>query len=218
MTMTRTERNLAARRRGELNRDGGSRRLSQAVDAQRRLNAQRGASTRTEVPQPRPSPNQSRADGHPGGHGSPATCACPRNLLLANESSLSTVPQDGRKRGRAWAAVDGSGTGSITAANMDFGHLGWRRRSGALVRIDLASTVVPRGCQRMSSITANPQVGSIVCAATSPRSGQCPVTLIRRSSPCSTRAARYRGRSGPRSWGPKGRCSERRRPMPAPGH
>jgi hypothetical protein len=51
-------------------------------------------------------------------------------------------------------------------ANMHFGHYRWRRGNRALVRIDLASTVVPRGCQRMPSITANPNAGSIVCAAT----------------------------------------------------
>jgi hypothetical protein len=39
--MTRTEQNWAARTRGEFNRDRGSRRLSQAVDARRRLNARR---------------------------------------------------------------------------------------------------------------------------------------------------------------------------------
>lgn len=39
--MTRTEHNRAARRRGELTRDRGSRRLSPAIDAQRRLNALR---------------------------------------------------------------------------------------------------------------------------------------------------------------------------------
>jgi hypothetical protein len=42
--MTRAELNAAARRRGELDR--GSRRISQAVDAQRRLNAWRADSTR----------------------------------------------------------------------------------------------------------------------------------------------------------------------------
>ena len=36
--MTRTEHNRAARRRGELTRDRGSRRLSSAIDTQRRLN------------------------------------------------------------------------------------------------------------------------------------------------------------------------------------
>lgn len=37
--MTRTEHNWAARRRGELTGDRGSRRLSPAIDTQRRLNA-----------------------------------------------------------------------------------------------------------------------------------------------------------------------------------
>ena len=37
--MTRTERDWAARRRGELARDHGSERVSAAIDAQRRLNA-----------------------------------------------------------------------------------------------------------------------------------------------------------------------------------
>jgi hypothetical protein len=45
--MTRTEHNRAARRRGELTRDRGSRRLSPAIDAQRRLNARRADGTRT---------------------------------------------------------------------------------------------------------------------------------------------------------------------------
>jgi len=39
--MTSTPRNKAARRRGEFNRDGVGRRLSPAIDARRRLNAQR---------------------------------------------------------------------------------------------------------------------------------------------------------------------------------
>jgi hypothetical protein len=47
--MTRTEQDLPARRRGEFNRDGESRRLSQAVDAQRRLNAHRADGARTKV-------------------------------------------------------------------------------------------------------------------------------------------------------------------------
>lgn len=47
--MTRTEQELAARRRGELNRDGGSRRLLQAVDAQRRLDARRADGARTKA-------------------------------------------------------------------------------------------------------------------------------------------------------------------------
>jgi len=45
--MTRTEHNSAARRRGELTRDRGSRRLSPAIDAQRRLNARRADGTPT---------------------------------------------------------------------------------------------------------------------------------------------------------------------------
>ena len=56
-------------------------------------------------------------------------------------------------------------------ANMSFKHPRWRRGSSALVRIDVASTRVPRGCQRMPSITANSQAGSIVCAATIARIG-----------------------------------------------
>lgn len=51
-------------------------------------------------------------------------------------------------------------------ANMYFGHYRWRPGSRALVRINVASTRVPRGCQRMPSITANPQAGSVVCTAT----------------------------------------------------
>jgi hypothetical protein len=57
-------------------------------------------------------------------------------------------------------------TSLYTFANMDFGHYRWQRGSRALVRIDLVSRVVPRGCQRMPSITANPTAGSVVCAAT----------------------------------------------------
>lgn len=45
--MTRTERNSAARRRGELTRDRGSRQLSPAIDARRRLNARRADGTPT---------------------------------------------------------------------------------------------------------------------------------------------------------------------------
>jgi hypothetical protein len=51
-------------------------------------------------------------------------------------------------------------------ANMLFAHYDWQPGSHALVRINVASTRVPRGCQRMPSITANPQAGSVVCAAT----------------------------------------------------
>lgn len=40
-TMTSTTRDEAARRRGELSHDGVGRRLSPAIDARRRLNAQR---------------------------------------------------------------------------------------------------------------------------------------------------------------------------------
>ena len=46
-SMTRTEHNLAARRRGELTRDRGSRRISPAIDAQRRLNARQADGTPT---------------------------------------------------------------------------------------------------------------------------------------------------------------------------
>jgi hypothetical protein len=56
-------------------------------------------------------------------------------------------------------------------ANMSFGHYEWRPGSRALVRINLVGTRVPRGCQRMPSITANPRAGSIVCAATLARVG-----------------------------------------------
>ena len=45
--MTRTEHNLAARKRGELSRDRGSRRISPTIDAQRRLNALQADGTRT---------------------------------------------------------------------------------------------------------------------------------------------------------------------------
>jgi hypothetical protein len=45
--MTRTEHNLAARRRGELTRDRGSRRITPAIDAKRRLNARQADGTRT---------------------------------------------------------------------------------------------------------------------------------------------------------------------------
>ena len=46
-TMTRTEHGQAARRRGELARDRGSRRVSAAIDAQRRFNAQPASDTRS---------------------------------------------------------------------------------------------------------------------------------------------------------------------------
>jgi hypothetical protein len=55
-TMTRTEHNLPARKRGELSRDRGSRRLSQTVAAQRRLNARQTDSTRTSARSERPAP------------------------------------------------------------------------------------------------------------------------------------------------------------------
>jgi hypothetical protein len=48
-TMTRTEPNRAARRRGELTGDRGSRRLAPAIDAQRRLNARRAEATQTDT-------------------------------------------------------------------------------------------------------------------------------------------------------------------------
>jgi hypothetical protein len=51
-------------------------------------------------------------------------------------------------------------------ANMHFAHYKWRQGTGALVSINVASTGVPRGCRREPSITANPQAGSVVCAAT----------------------------------------------------
>jgi len=47
--MPRAPEDWAARRRGELDRDRGSRQFSQAVDAQRRLNAWRPANTRTKA-------------------------------------------------------------------------------------------------------------------------------------------------------------------------
>ena len=47
-TMTRTEHNSAARRRGELTGDRGSRRLSPAIDAERRLNARHVDATPTD--------------------------------------------------------------------------------------------------------------------------------------------------------------------------
>jgi hypothetical protein len=48
-TMTHTRQDLAARRRGELNRDRGSRRLWSASDGQRRLNARRALGVRTKA-------------------------------------------------------------------------------------------------------------------------------------------------------------------------
>jgi hypothetical protein len=57
-------------------------------------------------------------------------------------------------------------TSLYVVGNMDFRHYRWQRRSSALIRIDLASTRVPRGCKRMPSITANPRAGSVVCAET----------------------------------------------------
>lgn len=47
--MTPTDHNRAARRRGELTRDRGSRRLSSAIDAQRRLNTRRADGPRTKA-------------------------------------------------------------------------------------------------------------------------------------------------------------------------
>lgn len=58
-------------------------------------------------------------------------------------------------------------TSSIYAiANMDIVHHRWRWGSRAIVRVDLAARALPAGCERMPSTTANPQAGSIVCAAT----------------------------------------------------
>lgn len=48
-TVTRTEQDRAARRRGELARDRGSRRVSSAIDAQRRLHARRERGTPTKA-------------------------------------------------------------------------------------------------------------------------------------------------------------------------
>ena len=62
-SITRPENNRTARRRGELDRDRGSRRISQAVDALRRLNARRAASTRTTADPLGPSdPRHARSD------------------------------------------------------------------------------------------------------------------------------------------------------------
>jgi hypothetical protein len=46
MTMTRTEHDRAARRRGELARDRGSRRVSSVIDAQRHLNVRAARNAR----------------------------------------------------------------------------------------------------------------------------------------------------------------------------
>jgi hypothetical protein len=48
-TMTRTEHNWAARRRGELTGDRSSQRLSLAIAARRRLNSRRADGTRTKA-------------------------------------------------------------------------------------------------------------------------------------------------------------------------
>jgi hypothetical protein len=53
--MTQTEHNSAARRRGELTGDRGSRRLSAAIDARRRLNTRPAGGTRTNADPHRPS-------------------------------------------------------------------------------------------------------------------------------------------------------------------
>jgi hypothetical protein len=45
--MTSSKRDDVARKRGELSRDGVGRRLSPAIDARRRLNAQRASATGT---------------------------------------------------------------------------------------------------------------------------------------------------------------------------
>ena len=47
--MTRTQQDWAARRRGELARDHRPRRVSAAIDTQRRLNAQPSRGTRTKA-------------------------------------------------------------------------------------------------------------------------------------------------------------------------
>jgi hypothetical protein len=83
--------------------------------------------------------------------------------------------------GCALTKVGASGTATVrfrwpkksfyVFANMLFGHYKWRPGSRALVRINLASKRVPRGCERMRSTTANPNAGSIVCAATLTRIG-----------------------------------------------
>ena len=62
-SIKRPENNWASRRRGELDRDSGSRRISQTVDALRRLNERRAASTRTATDPLAPSdPRQARSD------------------------------------------------------------------------------------------------------------------------------------------------------------
>jgi hypothetical protein len=48
-TIMRTDHLWAARRRGEVTRDRGSRRLSLAIEARRRLNARRADGTRTKA-------------------------------------------------------------------------------------------------------------------------------------------------------------------------
>ena len=55
--MTSRRQDLAARRRGELNRERGSRRLSSTIDAQRRLNAGRAVGTGTKADPVGPSDN-----------------------------------------------------------------------------------------------------------------------------------------------------------------
>ena len=52
--MTQTEHNSAARRRGEVTRDRGSRRLSAAIDARRRLNTRPADGTRANADSHRP--------------------------------------------------------------------------------------------------------------------------------------------------------------------
>jgi hypothetical protein len=48
--MTHSEQDVTARRRSELNRDHGARRLLQAIDAQRRLDDRGADGTRAKVP------------------------------------------------------------------------------------------------------------------------------------------------------------------------
>jgi hypothetical protein len=55
--MTRTEHKWAARRRGELTRDRGSRRPSLAIDARRRLNTLQADSAANEADRHGPNPS-----------------------------------------------------------------------------------------------------------------------------------------------------------------
>lgn len=155
-TMTNTKRDDAARMRGELSRDRFGRRLSPAIDARRRLNADRPSTTVTSAA------GSARASAATATSRGRTTSGLGRNGTGTSASAFALLNSPGRDRGPLRVAAELErleGARSVRAERGDY-----ENAAGVQLIADQRALPVRRGVSAVAGTTMSLHEQSLVLA------------------------------------------------------